>query len=595
MTDSTTQPTSKHATQALISFCLAAFLIVASGCALRTNSPSSNVSSPAFVPENLPLETGKDVNSAPVVLPAPLPSVVATEKPLNVSENTWGMEFKYTPIENAAIEQQAWGKAVAFISKSNGEMGTGFFVSSDGLLITNNHVIPRTECNAQRCSGIQIIRDFHTHGDFEIFSSFQVLFQDTDLDITLVKVELKPGEKVPFLHLMDETRNDAEEEILDNLEDRELIVLGHPNWASLQSSAAHAKSSGTNFIRLNSIAAPGSSGSPVIDMKTGSVVAVHHFGYWDKESVEKENGSVKHISEAVSVSPIIVILRQVFGSKVGENGNWDFSQFESIQNGNHYERVIPLSAEDAFQTFQNDKSSRSVDSIFFQFLGTRYEKDAFDLIFETLSGISIFEPKIDDFMDSLIRVSYARGKAIYLNQELFKKLILRRRDEPLSSDDFIEKSKLNAFRVLQGSLSQAQCISQIEKKFRETVKSDEFSLYEDLEDYCLSSRLTSGKSILEAVAQHWESYLKAIHDSSQSAEKKSDLLETAYKNLLHRIRNQMRMRSEDVDPAVLKSLIAATDQIKNHAKLHSTYAYADFLHTFLSRSPQQMLRGAFSR
>lgn len=82
-----------------------------------------------------------------------------------------------------------------------GGSGTGFFISPDGLFLTNEHIFPRERCSEKGCAGVQLIRHLSAGGDIEVYNKFTVLLQSKELDIAIAKVELPQGEAVPFLKL----------------------------------------------------------------------------------------------------------------------------------------------------------------------------------------------------------------------------------------------------------------------------------------------------------------------------------------------------------------------------------------------------------
>ena len=69
------------------------------------------------------------------------------------NENTWGLEFKSTPVKNIPQVEKELSKAVAYIDYAAGGSATGFFISEDGLFLTNEHVISRYECTRSRRDG----------------------------------------------------------------------------------------------------------------------------------------------------------------------------------------------------------------------------------------------------------------------------------------------------------------------------------------------------------------------------------------------------------------------------------------------------------
>lgn len=124
--------------------------------------------------------------------------------------------------------------------------GTGFAISSDGLIVTNHHVIEN-----QR----KIMVGFH---EGELFEG-EIISSYPDIDIAFLKVE---GENIPYLPLSDQ----------DGLKNEKIYVIGNPlSWTRIANEGEILESKD-----LTLISAPiyrGNSGSPVINME-GEVVAV---------------------------------------------------------------------------------------------------------------------------------------------------------------------------------------------------------------------------------------------------------------------------------------------------------------------------------
>src|SRR5438876_1081391 len=92
--------------------------------------------------------------------------------------NTFGIDFKFTPIAEATPDEQEWAKSIALIKRAEGGYGTGFFISKSGLFLTNEHVIPVERCYENKCNGVEIIRHFAPNGKIESFRDFSVVAQN---------------------------------------------------------------------------------------------------------------------------------------------------------------------------------------------------------------------------------------------------------------------------------------------------------------------------------------------------------------------------------------------------------------------------------
>lgn len=152
--------------------------------------------------------------------------------------------------------------------------GTGFFISKNGYIVTNNHVI-------DGCERI----DTHYKGSI---SKANLLFADKINDLAIISVDIKPSMVFPI------SLDDA-----SLLED--IIVAGYPLGKNISSSIKTSKGSvtslagyGDNYSNFQIDAAlnPGNSGGPIINNK-GNIVGVAVATYGKDTGVESFNFGVK--------------------------------------------------------------------------------------------------------------------------------------------------------------------------------------------------------------------------------------------------------------------------------------------------------------
>ncbi len=133
--------------------------------------------------------------------------------------------------------------------------GSGFFISDDGELITNRHVVyGATRANIRTSKG-------------ETYPITHILAEDENTDIALVKVDIQ-REKVKPLHVSDKLPESGEH----------IVVVGNP--IGLEGTVADGIVSAIrdmldyeNIIQITAPISPGSSGSPLVNMK-GEVIGV---------------------------------------------------------------------------------------------------------------------------------------------------------------------------------------------------------------------------------------------------------------------------------------------------------------------------------
>ena len=152
--------------------------------------------------------------------------------------------------------------------------GTGFFVSTNGHMVTNNHVVESCDIVKAHYKGRELDTD--------------VLFTDRMNDLAIIKTNLKPNKIFSVSN-----------EDVSLLED--IIVAGYPLGKNISSSIKTSKGSvtsmsgfGDNYSNFQIDAAlnQGNSGGPIIDQKGNVVgVAVEMFG--KEVGIESFNFGVK--------------------------------------------------------------------------------------------------------------------------------------------------------------------------------------------------------------------------------------------------------------------------------------------------------------
>lgn len=137
-------------------------------------------------------------------------------------------------------------------------IGSGFFVSSDGLIMTNSHVVEDME-------SIEVIRF-----DKKEYKA-KLVGVDRDTDVALLKIE---AQGLPFLKLGDSSKLRVGAIV---------VAVGNPlglSW-SVTSGIISATGRGdlpglaslTDYIQTNALINPGNSGGPLVDIR-GEVVGI---------------------------------------------------------------------------------------------------------------------------------------------------------------------------------------------------------------------------------------------------------------------------------------------------------------------------------
>ena len=137
-------------------------------------------------------------------------------------------------------------------------LGSGFIVSGDGYILTNNHVVEKAD---------EITVTLLDKEDYKA----EVVGTDPKTDIALIKI--KPGKTLPYVRLGDS----------EGLEIGEWVVaignpfgLGHTVTAGIVSAKGRVIGSGPydDFIQTDASINPGNSGGPLFNLK-GEVVGIN--------------------------------------------------------------------------------------------------------------------------------------------------------------------------------------------------------------------------------------------------------------------------------------------------------------------------------
>jgi hypothetical protein len=140
--------------------------------------------------------------------------------------------------------------------------GTGFFVTGDGYLLTNNHVI----------TGASFILVQTSAGAAYNFES--VVVKSTDPDVAMLKFATTD---VPHLELGSST---------DTVEGQKVLVIGNPEGlqGTVSDGIVSAFREDRAYIQITAPISPGSSGSPVLD-ESGQVIGMATLVYREGQNL----------------------------------------------------------------------------------------------------------------------------------------------------------------------------------------------------------------------------------------------------------------------------------------------------------------------
>jgi hypothetical protein len=179
-----------------------------------------------------------------------------------------------TDVYRAPRAMQTAARAVVLIGTS-GELATGSFISPNGILLTNNHVLGVGICPIEGCTA-QITFNDQLHQDPP--PAAQTVFVvplavDIGLDMAVVQTYASPGgaplQTPDYLTL--DSRDPA------SLLGTHVNIVGHPDGHLAKWSAGEVVDSSGEWITFSAYALPGNSGSPILDDQ-GHMVGILHRG-----------------------------------------------------------------------------------------------------------------------------------------------------------------------------------------------------------------------------------------------------------------------------------------------------------------------------
>lgn len=194
----------------------------------------------------------------------------------------------FSDVQPAVLQFQGAGsfREPGSDSEAVGWRGSGFFISPDGLAVTNNHVV----------SGAATLEVF-AGGDTDTSYNAKVVGASECNDLALVQVNVQ--DPVPYLDW-------ATEDITPGLEIYLAgFPLGDPEYTLVKGIISKAKADGETSwasidetVQYDAQSQPGNSGGPVVDAQ-GDVVAVHYAGGDPGTGTNQFFGISSHLAQQV--------------------------------------------------------------------------------------------------------------------------------------------------------------------------------------------------------------------------------------------------------------------------------------------------------
>ncbi|HEX8043570.1 DegQ family serine endoprotease [Candidatus Deferrimicrobium sp.] len=201
------------------------------------------------------------------MLPVDIPQLFKDVSPavVNIS-TTQTVKFNHPQMRNPFGQQDPFdeffnnffGRMPREQKQKRRSLGSGFIVSPDGYILTNNHVV-------EKADEVTV-----TLLDKEEFKA-KVVGSDSKIDIALIKIDTK--KKLPYVSLGDSDRLEVGEWVLAI---GNPFGLGHTVTAGIVSAKGRIIGSGPydDFIQTDASINPGNSGGPLFNLK-GEVVGIN--------------------------------------------------------------------------------------------------------------------------------------------------------------------------------------------------------------------------------------------------------------------------------------------------------------------------------
>jgi len=177
------------------------------------------------------------------------------------------------------------------LNNSASRLGSGFFISRDGYLITNSHVVKNSDQISIKYKNIEY--------------QAELIDEDTENDIALLKVGIIDA---PFLNL-----NSA-----GIKKGNDICALGYPlvqlQGQEIKATFGHINSltgfkNDPRFMQIDSAIQPGNSGGPLVDKKSDVVGIVT--GKLDQANTYKSTGSFsQNVNYALKISYVLPLLEK---------------------------------------------------------------------------------------------------------------------------------------------------------------------------------------------------------------------------------------------------------------------------------------------
>jgi len=229
----------------------------------------------------------------------------------------------------------------------NGGTGTGFFCKIPfnnnllPVLITNNHVLDENDIDSNKIINIMINNEVKK---IEL-DNLRLKYTNSDLDITIIEIKPNKDEVHNYLEIDEDYKDKKKETIEFEYKNMPIYILHYPN-GELSVSYGIIKTIKDNLkIDHCCCTEQGSSGSPILSLKTLKVIGIHYgsaqnimlnFGTFIKNVIDEFNKYYEKINKNENEINIIYEtndegIENIFGEKFVEKNK---NNIELFINGN---------------------------------------------------------------------------------------------------------------------------------------------------------------------------------------------------------------------------------------------------------------------
>jgi hypothetical protein len=194
-------------------------------------------------------------------------------------------------IKDASKELQKAAKAVVRIKLESGEAGTGFFISQNGFMVTNAHVVGPSNCSREGCY-LEIDHDLAVGSEtreevvFALPLATFPLLDATILQLRVINKDYKPTATPGTIRVSNRHGRPIETpeylrfstKIPGQLKDGTSYVIGHPFAGLKRWNEGETFQMDGDWCTSTHCAAPGNSGSPIVDSKGLLTGLIHRSG-----------------------------------------------------------------------------------------------------------------------------------------------------------------------------------------------------------------------------------------------------------------------------------------------------------------------------